>query len=124
MEPGEDLVAILGASPKPERFANRALRLLRKEGFRVVPINPAFDDIEGEPCYRSIAEAPSGLHTITVYLRASRSTPLIDQIIAAAPRRIVMNPGAENSELARRAEAAGIEIVEDCTLVMLNTGTF
>lgn len=35
-----------------------------------------------------------------------------------------MNPGAENFALAEKAEAAGIEVVEGCTLVMLQTGEF
>jgi hypothetical protein len=59
-----------------------------------------------------------------MYLGAARSNPLIDEIIAAKPQRIIMNPGAENPALAERAEAAGIEVVEGCTLVMLGTGQF
>ena len=52
------------------------------------------------------------------------STPLIEAIVAAWPRRIIFNPGAENEELAAAAREAGIEVVEGCTLVMLRTGTF
>jgi hypothetical protein len=48
----------------------------------------------------------------------------MDEIVSARPRRIIMNPGAENPDLARRAEAAGIEVVEGCTLVMLRPGRF
>jgi uncharacterized protein len=61
---------------------------------------------------------------VTLYLGQERSNPLIDEIIAAKPRRIIMNPGAENSALAAKAEKAGIEVVEGCTLVMLRTGQF
>ena len=35
-----------------------------------------------------------------------------------------MNPGAENSDLAAKARERGIEVVEDCTLVMLRSGAF
>jgi predicted CoA-binding protein len=117
-------VAILGASLKPDRYAYQALQLLREYGHRTLPINPAFDEILGEKCYPKIADAPGPIDTITLYLGEARSTPLIDEIVAAAPRRIIMNPGAENAKLAVEAEKAGIEVVQDCTLVMLRAGQF
>ena len=124
MNKSAEAVAILGASPKPERYAYRAFQMLREYGHRPVPINPAFDDILGEKCYRTIADAPQPIDTVTLYLGEARSNPLIDDIIAAKPRRIIMNPGAENPALGEKAEAAGIEVVEGCTLVMLSTGQF
>ena len=64
------------------------------------------------------------IDTVTLYLGPARSEPLIEEIIDAKPRRIIMNPGAENAALAEKAEDAGIEVVEGCTLVMLRTGQF
>ncbi len=69
-------------------------------------------------------DAPKPIDTVTLYLGEPRSNPLIDEIIQAKPRRIIMNPGAENPSLAEKAEEAGIEVVEGCTLVMLQTGQF
>jgi predicted CoA-binding protein len=124
-EPGSTkTVAILGASPKPDRYAYQALQLLREYGHRTLPVNPAFDEILGEKCYPRISDAPGPIDTVTLYLGESRSNPLIDEIVSAKPRRIIMNPGAENSALAAKAEEAGIEVVEGCTLVMLRTGQF
>jgi predicted CoA-binding protein len=117
-------VAILGASPKPERYAYKAFRMLREHGHRPIPINPAFAEILDETCYPKLADAPKPIDTVTMYLGEARSNPLIDEIIEAKPRRIIMNPGAENSALAEKAEEAGIEVVEGCTLVMLQTGQF
>jgi predicted CoA-binding protein len=121
-EPGE-IVAVIGASPKPDRYAFRPLQLLAKHGHRAIPINPAFDEILGEKCYRSIADVAEKIDTVTLYLSEVRSNPLIDEIIDAKPRRIIMNPGAENDALSEKARACGIEVVEDCTLVMLGSGT-
>jgi len=119
-----ETVAILGASPKPDRYAYKAFELLLEYGHRPLPINPAFDEILGEKCYPKISEAPGPIDTVTLYLGQERSNPLIDEIVNAKPRRIIMNPGAENSALAAKAEEAGIEVVEGCTLVMLRTGQF
>ena len=117
-------VAILGASPKPDRYSNQALRLLAQYDHRPFPVNPAFAEIEGLKCYPTLAEISEPLHTVTLYLGAARSTPLIDQILAAEPERIILNPGAENDELTEAASSVGIEVVEGCTLVMLKTGLF
>jgi predicted CoA-binding protein len=117
-------VVILGATPKPDRFAFKAMKSLQEHGHRAVPVNPAFTEILGESCHPSIADVAGPIDTVTMYLGAARSTPLIDDIVKAKPRRIIFNPGAENAELARAAQAAGIETLNDCTLVMLGTGRF
>ena len=119
-----ETVAILGASPKPDRYAYKAFELLEEYGHRPIPINPAFPEILGQKCYPKISDAPGPIDTVTLYLGEARSNPLMDEIIQAKPRRIIMNPGAENSALATKAEEAGIEVVEGCTLVMLRTGQF
>jgi len=115
---------VLGATPKPDRYAYRAMQMLRQHGHRAIPVNPAFDEILGEKCYRSIAAIPDTIDTVTMYLGKQRSDPLIGEIVGAKPRRIIMNPGAENPDLAARAEAAGIEVDYACTLVLLQTGGF
>lgn len=119
-----ETVAVLGASPKPDRYAHRAMRMLSEFGHRAIPVNPAFPEILGETCYANLADVPDRIDTVTIYLGKQRSDPLIDHIISAKPKRIIMNPGAENDDLARKAEAAGIESVYDCTLVMLQMGSF
>ena len=119
-----ETVAILGASPKPDRYAYKAFEMLRDYGHRPIPINPAFQEILDEKCYPTISDAPGPIDTVTLYLGEARSNPLIEEIIKAKPRRIIMNPGAENFALAEKAENAGIEVVEGCTLVMLRSGEF
>jgi predicted CoA-binding protein len=122
--PSSQTVVVLGASPKSDRYAYRALEMLKKHGHRAIPVNPAFDNILGEKCYSTISAVPKPIDTVTLYLREARSTPLIEEILATSPRRIIMNPGAENAALAVEAEKVGIEVVEDCTLVMLRAGQF
>ena len=119
-----ETVAVLGATPKSDRYAYRAMEMLKRYGHRPVPVNPAFQEVLGEKCYSRLAEAPQPIDTVTMYLGKQRSDPLVEEILAAKPRRIIMNPGAENEDLADKARTAGIEVVEGCTLVMLQTGDF
>jgi len=119
-----ETVVVLGASPKPDRYASRAQQLLAECGHHAIPVNPAFAEVAGQRCYPSIRDVPPPIDTVTLYLGEARSTPLAADIIAAKPRRIIFNPGAENRALAADAAAAGIEVVQDCTLVMLRSGQF
>ena len=120
----KETVAVLGASPKSDRYAYRAMKMLADHGHTAVPVNPAFEEVLGEKCYRSIADVPGEVDTVTLYLGKQRSDPLMAEIVGAKPRRIIMNPGAENEDLAAKAEAAGIEVDYACTLVLLQTGAF
>jgi uncharacterized protein len=119
-----ETVVVLGATPKEDRYANRAMKLLLEHGHRPIPVNPAFDEVLGAKCYGSIAAVPGPIDTVTMYLGQARSHALEEEILEAKPRRIIFNPGAENPHLAREAKARGIDVVEGCTLVMLRTGLF
>jgi uncharacterized protein len=117
-------VAVLGASPKPERYSNMAVALLAENGHAVYPVTPRGGEINGLKCYKSLAEVPQPLDTVTLYLSPEISSAHAAEIIAAHPKRVIMNPGAENPELAEKCRAHGIQVVQSCTLVMLRTGQY
>ena len=121
-------VVILGASANAERYSNQALHLLQSYGHSTFPVNPGLDEINAQPCYRSLvaasAEAEGEVDTLTMYVNAKRSSQLADQICAISPRRVIFNPGAENAELAERLRKQGAEVLNACTLVMLRTDQF
>jgi len=118
-------VAILGASPKPERYANKAMQRLLEYGHEVELVNPAYDRIDGYPVRKSLAELKGdGIDTVTVYLNPHRVTVEGLALMGLRPRRVIFNPGAENRMLQSALAQEGIEVVEGCTLVMLQTGQF
>ncbi len=118
-------VAVLGASPNPERYSNMAVRLLRGHGHDVVPVNPGHAEVEGLSAVRHLSDLAAGtIDTVTVYLQSAVSDGMGDALEVLAPRRVIFNPGAENPKLAARLSEAGIDVVEACTLVMLRTGQF
>ena len=100
-------VVVLGASTNPDRYAFKAMERLQEHGYKAIPVNPAFDEVLGEKCYPSVSDAPLPIDTVTLYLGAARSTPLIQDILDAKPRRIIFNPGAENEELEKATSSAG-----------------
>ena len=118
-------VAVLGASPKPDRYSNRAVRLLKEHGHDVIPVNPGHADIEEVPAVASLSDLSSGsVDTLTVYVNSKRSSALADEISDLSPRRVIFNPGAENQDLTDRLAGEGVEVEQACTLVLLNSGQF
>ena len=117
-------VAIIGASPKPDRYANKAMHKLTEAGHSVYLVHHIHKEIEGHPVFASLKDITVQIDTITVYINATKSNEIMDEIIAAAPKRIILNPGAENDKLQRAAESKGIKVKHACTLVMLATNTF
>jgi hypothetical protein len=117
-------VAVLGASRNRERYANRAMHALMQHGYEVVPINPAHDEIEGVPAVPDLAALQRQVHTLTVYVGPRHIGPLIGDLIAARPRRVILNPGTESEPLERALDEHGIPYLEACTLVLLATGQF
>ena len=120
----KETVMILGASNKPDRYAYKALLMLKEYGHIVIPVNPALDFIDTVPVVHSIGDIDSQISTVTLYMRPERYLSLIDDIIRLKPKRVIFNPGTESDEAFKRFEDAGIQGKNGCTLVMLRTGQF
>lgn len=117
-------VAVIGASHKPERYSNMAIKKLLKHNHTVYPLHPAMKMVESLPVYTSLDTIGEQVHTVTLYVNAERSSMMQDEILAAKVQRVIFNPGAENPALKTLLQAQGVETVEGCTLVMLDTNQF
>jgi uncharacterized protein len=114
---------VLGASSKPGRFSLLAIKSLVKHNVEVVAVGPRPDEVEGVTIV-NYPVFPTDIHTVTLYLNPFRQKQYIDYIIQLKPKRIIFNPGTENPELLKLARENGIEVIFDCTLVMLNAGRY
>ena len=114
---------VLGASENPERYSNRAVRKLRSHGHTVVAVGRREGMIDHQPILTQVP-ADEPIDTVTMYLNAHNQEAWEKVVLELSPARIIFNPGAENPELAAKAEARGIKVLEACTLVMLGTGQY
>lgn len=117
-------VAVVGASPKAERYSNQAVALLKEHGHDVIPINPAAGTILGLPVVARLADLTGPIDTVTMYVTDKISNGLKDDLLALKPGRVIFNPGTENPALRKVLEDGGIDTIEACTLVLLRTGQF
>lgn len=119
----KDKTLVLGASEEPSRYSHMAIRMLRKHGYPVVAIGRKAGQVE-DVTIETGTPLREDIDTVTLYMNPVHQRPLLDWIIALAPRRIIYNPGTENPELQALASAKQIENLEACTLVMLSTGAY
>ncbi len=124
MREDQQIVVVLGASPKSERYSNQAVHLLKEQGHQVIPVHPAIKEIAGLPVARSLADIEECVDTLTLYVSPLHSTPLIDSIVSLNPARVIFNPGTENPALRTALKEQGIPAEEACTLIMLKTDQF
>ena len=111
---------VLGASMKPYRYAYMCIEQLEKNGFPAVGLGLR-EGVVGHTVIHTGLPPLEDIHTITMYMNEKRQQAYYDYIFSLSPSRIIFNPGAENPELARMAREKGIETLNACTLVMLNT---
>jgi len=117
-------VAVIGASPKQDRYSNKAIRLLSEYNHNPIPVAPKYEEIEGKKNYQSLEKIPEKIHTVTMYVGPSRQEPIINDIIKLAPNRVIFNPGTENKVAYEQLKKANIDVVEACTLVLLKTNQY
>lgn len=114
---------VLGASENPSRYGYLAVQKLALHHHPVIAIGKKSGKIGEIPI---ITDTPVILDadTVTLYLSQQNQKQYYSYILSLHPKRIIFNPGAENKELVALAKTNGIEPIEACTLVMLNTGQY
>lgn len=106
-------IAMVGASPRPDRPSNRVMQFLQSRGFRVIPVNPQAvgETLHGEKIYASLAEVPGPIDMVDIFRRSELVAPVVDEAIAKGTKVIWMQLGVRDDEAARKAEVAGIDVV-------------
>ena len=109
--------AIIGASAKPEKFGNKAVRAYIQQGWTVYPVNPKEAEIEGIKAFKSIRELPDGVDEASIYLAPKLVPSVLRELAAKGIPKVWLNPGTESDIAIELAEELGIEAVVACSIV-------
>lgn len=113
-------VAVVGASRDRSKYGNISVRAHIRQGYKVFPVNPHADEVEGLPAFESLSDVPvDNLDRVTVYLTPHQTLELLDEIHEVDPTEVWLNPGSADEDVRARAEQLGIEIIEACSIVDL-----
>ena len=114
---------VVGASLKRERFSNIAVRRLSEYHIPVIAVGLRAGEINGITVHKPFPVVEN-IHTVTLYVGPKNQPFWYDFILHAKPQRVIFNPGTPNEEFEQMLIDTGIEVVEECTLIMLSSGDF
>lgn len=115
---------VIGATPNPERYAYKAAKMLEKHQHEAVLYGLKKGEIDGNVILNEWPQKIDDLDTVTLYIGPDKQPPMYDKILSLHPKRIIFNPGTENSEFVKLANNQGVETEYACTLVLLTTGQY
>ena len=106
-------VAVVGLSAQWHRPSYFAAKYMQEHGYRVIPVNPMYDEILGEKCYKALRDIPGPVDVVDCFRKSSEIPALAEEAIAIGAKVLWMQLGVRNAQARERAEAAGLEVVED-----------
>ena len=105
--------AVVGLSNDRSRAAYGVAAFLQAKGRRIVPVHPRAETVLGEQGYERLADIPFDVDVVDCFVRSELVGPVVDEAVQKGARGVWMQLGVEDAEAARRAEAAGLDVVMD-----------
>lgn len=106
-------LAVVGLSAQWHRPSYFAAKYMQEHGYRVIPVNPTYDEILGEKCYKSLRDIPIAVDIVDCFRKAAEIPALAEDAIAIGAKVLWMQLGVNNAEARQRAEGAGLEVIEN-----------
>lgn len=106
-------IAVVGLSANEMRPSYFAAKYMQDHGYRIIPVNPNYEEILGEQCYPDLLSIPEPVDMVDLFQRADRVPPFVEQAIVIRAKVLWMQLGVINEEAAELAREAGLEVVMD-----------
>jgi predicted CoA-binding protein len=103
--------AVVGCSPEPHRDSHDVARFLQARGYRVIPVNPACEELLGERCYPTVAAIPEPVDVVDVFRRSELAGAHVDEAVAIGAKAVWLQLGVVDEAAAERARDAGLDVV-------------
>ncbi len=115
---GHRHLAVVGVSRSGKEFSNAAYRDLRQKGYRLVPVNPHADSLEGERCYHRLAEIPDKPEAALVLTNSSQTEGVVRDAAEAGIRHLWIQQGSQSAGALQLAQQKGLSVVSgECILM-------
>ena len=106
-------IAVVGLSANWYRPSYFAAKYMQEHGYRIIPVNPQYEEVLGEKCYTSLREIPDKVDIVDCFQKTERILPLAEEAIAIGARVLWQQIGVVNEAAATLAAAAGLDVVMD-----------
>ena len=104
-------LAVVGLSAQWYRPSYFAAKYMQDHGYRIVPVNPRYEEVLGQKCYPDLRSIPHAVDLVDCFRKASDIPPLAEDAIAIGAKVLWMQLGIVNEAAAQRAVAAGLDVV-------------
>ncbi|MCP4593466.1 MAG: CoA-binding protein [bacterium] len=110
-------VAIIGASTDRRKFGNKAVRAYARMGWRVYPIHPVEEEIEGFEAFPTIRHIPGPVQRVSMYLPPNKGIKILEDIRKVQPEELWLNPGTESEALVAKAKTLKLNVIQACSII-------
>jgi predicted CoA-binding protein len=104
-------IAVVGLSANWYRPSYFAAKYMQDHGYRIIPVNPNYDEVLGERCYRSVTDIPESVDIVDCFRRADEMPALAAEAVRKGAKVLWMQLGIHNDDAAAAADAAGLDVV-------------
>jgi uncharacterized protein len=118
------LIAIVGLSPDKEKASNIVAGYLIKAGYRIVPVNPRYEEILGAKSYRSLSDIPGTVDIVDIFMRAENVPPVVEEAVGLKPKAVWLQLGIVSEEAEDLARKNGILYRENVCIKQEHTRLF
>ncbi len=106
-------IAVVGVSEKPDRPSHYVAAFLQKCGYTVFPVNPLLTEALGVKCHGNLASIGRPVDIVDVFRKPEAVPAIVEEAIASRARAVWLQEGIRHDEAARRAEEAGLTVIQD-----------
>jgi len=107
------IIAVVGLSPKADKPSNRVAQYMRDHGYRIIPVNPQYEEILGVQSYKSLSDIPEKVDIVDIFMRAEKVVPVVEEAVKLKPKAIWLQLDIINDEAKELAQKNGVGFVQN-----------
>ena len=107
------VIAVVGLSANRSRPSYSVAKYMLEHGYRVIPVNPSYQEVLGQKCFPSLQDIPEQVDIVDCFRKSENIMPLAEAAIAIGAKVLWMQIGVVNEAAAEKARRAGLEVVMD-----------
>lgn len=115
-------IAVIGLSANPMRPSNGVAAYMQSQGYRIIPVNPGYEEVLGEKCYPDLDSVPDKVDIVNIFRRPEFVPDIVEAAIRKGARAVWMQEGIVHEGSAARARQAGLDVFMDQCILKVHRG--